>query len=50
LASRSDRVYKLEIQIMACLFQDLQIGIQMIAWVREGSYGKFYPHNIRGVI
>ena len=25
-ASRPDRAYKLEIQIMACLFQDLQIG------------------------
>ena len=25
-ASRTDRAYKLEIQIMACLFQDLQIG------------------------
>ena len=25
-ASRPDRAYKMEIQIMACLFQDLQIG------------------------
>ena len=49
-ASRPDRAYKLEIQIRACLIQDLQIGIQMIAWVREGSYGKFYPHNMRAVI
>ena len=44
-ASRPDRAYKLDVQIMACLFQDLQIGIQIIAWIREGSYGQFYPNT-----
>ena len=44
-ASRLDRAYKLEIQIIAYLIQDLQIRIQIIAWVREGSYGQFYPNT-----
>ena len=33
--------------MIACLFQDLQIGIQIIAWVREGNYGQLIvraPH------
>ena len=32
------------IQIIACLFQDLQIGIQKLAWVSEG-YGQFYSNT-----
>ena len=37
LALGPDRAYKLEIEIMACLIQDLSIGIYIIALVREGS-------------
>ena len=44
-ASRPDRAYKLKIQIIVFLIQDLQIGIQIIAWVREGSYGQFNPNT-----
>ena len=32
------------IQIIACLFQDLQIGIQKLAQVSEG-YGQFYSNT-----
>ena len=43
-ASGPDRAYKLGIQIFACLIQDTS-GNPYHAWLKEGSYGQFYPNT-----